>query len=242
MRIIFFCIETDTLTIGQILKACKLINENLRISYEKIELVFKPVKRKPRALVNRPGGLIDRLYKLFNLNVFNSISTRVKLHRIRKEIGNNNIVKIHNISSANSERALQILDVDKEKLVFFVYYDEIIGESVLRLCDPLNVHPGFLPEFRGISPLHWQIKEQKKIAAITIHRMTSGIDEGNIIAEVPFSIENKKTSFEVEMENYSNNVIANALYVAVRRLIKFDNGFGIPQNSFKDRAKYYGRP
>ena len=125
--------------------------------------------------------------------------------------------------------------------MIFVNYDEIIKKNILSICDPLNVHYGFLPEFRGISPLEWQIKKQKKIAAVTVHRMTSGIDDGDIVAEVPFSIETKKHESDAEMAVYKNDILANALYLGIRRLLKFDVNFGIPQNIFKGDANYYGR-
>lgn len=43
-----------------------------------------------------------------------------------------------------------------------------------------NFHFGHLPEYRGNAPIFWQIKQQEKFAAVTVHKMTEGFDEGAI--------------------------------------------------------------
>ncbi|MFZ4856334.1 MAG: formyltransferase family protein [Desulfuromonadaceae bacterium] len=243
MKIIFFCIETDWLTRGQIVKACELINDNLGIPYTDMELVVKPYKNVSSTVV--AGGsqiFIRRLLRILSLRVFYSAYIRYFLKKTKIKSLSNKQLKIHSIRSANSEDAVKILEETQNPLVFFVYFDEIIKEPILRLCKPLNVHPGFLPEYRGVSPVYWQILDGKSIAAISIHRMTPGIDEGDIVAEVPFNIVKKKDSFFTEMQNYKQNIIANSLYIAVRRLTKFDESFGITQSNYKGTPKYFPRP
>jgi methionyl-tRNA formyltransferase len=51
----------------------------------------------------------------------------------------------------------------------------------------LNIHFSRLPQYRGPSPVFWQIKNGEKLTGITIHRMDSGWDTGAVIRmlEVP---------------------------------------------------------
>ena len=44
----------------------------------------------------------------------------------------------------------------------------------------LNVHPGLLPEFRGLDPVLWALEEDGPIGA-TLHLVSDGIDEGPIL-------------------------------------------------------------
>lgn len=243
MKIIFFCIETDWLTRGQIVKACELINDNLGIPYTNMELVVKPYKNVSSTV----GGSVSkifmrRLLRILSLRVFYSAYIRYFLNKTKTEALSNKQLKTHSIKSANSKDSIKILEEAQNPLVFFVYFDEIVKEPILRLCKPLNVHPGFLPEYRGVSPVYWQTLDGKSIAAISIHRMTQGIDEGDIVAEIPFNIVKKKDSFSTEMRNYKQNIIANSLYIAVRRLTKFDANFGISQCNYIGAPKYFPRP
>jgi methionyl-tRNA formyltransferase len=47
----------------------------------------------------------------------------------------------------------------------------------------LNLHPSLLPAYRGPVPLFWQFRAAVKDFGITLHRMTSQLDAGNIVAQ-----------------------------------------------------------
>jgi methionyl-tRNA formyltransferase len=45
------------------------------------------------------------------------------------------------------------------------------------------VHPSILPKYRGVKPLENAIANGEKVTGITIHEITQGIDEGDIILQ-----------------------------------------------------------
>ena len=53
-----------------------------------------------------------------------------------------------------------------------------------------NVHPGLLPEYRGVDPIFQQIKNQEKFAGVNIHQLDEGIDTGPIVMKerIPLDI------------------------------------------------------
>lgn len=57
---------------------------------------------------------------------------------------------------------------------------EIIKSKLLDLTTPINIHPGILPEFRGLDPVLWSLYFEKNLGA-TVHLMEKGIDTGDII-------------------------------------------------------------
>jgi len=83
-------------------------------------------------------------------------------------------------------RALVGLEVD---LILSVMYDRIIGADLIdgpaRL---LNLHLGKLPEYRGMRPVNWSLKNGESVAGITLHEVDTGIDTGPIVAQTTFSI------------------------------------------------------
>jgi methionyl-tRNA formyltransferase len=58
----------------------------------------------------------------------------------------------------------------------------IIRENLLSLPNIgfLNVHPGLLPEYRGVDPVLWALSEGGSLGA-TVHLMSAGIDEGPLL-------------------------------------------------------------
>lgn len=54
----------------------------------------------------------------------------------------------------------------------------------------INIHSSLLPKYRGRHPIVWAMIQQEKEIGVTIHWMSEGIDEGDIIRQVitPLSI------------------------------------------------------
>ncbi|MEM8970671.1 MAG: formyltransferase family protein [Pseudomonadota bacterium] len=59
----------------------------------------------------------------------------------------------------------------------------ILREDFLNIPSAgfLNAHPGLLPQYRGLDPVLWALAEDGELGA-TVHVMTTGIDEGPILA------------------------------------------------------------
>ena len=242
MNISFICIENDHLTISQSISAAGLINKHLGVDFENIRLLVKPARKIPGVKNESRPSLFMKLRGVTIKRLINSIRIRMYLKTVKHIINGNISVKIQRLSGSSASDLAASLRPANEHLLFFVYYDEIIKEPILSSYTALNVHPGFLPEYRGVSPIYWQIMEKQQIGAITVHRMSAGIDEGDIVAEVPFLIDSNKQPFEIDIDNHKAQVIANALFIATRRILKFGSNFGISQSLFTGTPKYFGRP
>jgi len=77
----------------------------------------------------------------------------------------------------------------KVKLGISVFYDKIFEKTFIDKCKKLiNIHNSPLPQYRGMSPINWALKDNKEEHGITIHEILSGIDNGPIIAQLKYSI------------------------------------------------------
>jgi methionyl-tRNA formyltransferase len=72
-------------------------------------------------------------------------------------------------------------------------WPKIISESVLELPKRLTIgtHPTPLPMNQGRHPLHWMIVLGLSNTLLSFFAMDEGIDTGNILYQVPFSISNR---------------------------------------------------
>jgi methionyl-tRNA formyltransferase len=59
----------------------------------------------------------------------------------------------------------------------------LVPNRVLRIPANgfLNLHAGTVPEYRGGSPLNWQIANGESFAGLSVLRMTAGIDDGHVV-------------------------------------------------------------
>ena len=47
----------------------------------------------------------------------------------------------------------------------------------------LNVHPAWLPDYRGPEPILWELLEGEQQPGVTLHKVDAGIDTGDIICQ-----------------------------------------------------------
>jgi methionyl-tRNA formyltransferase len=88
-------------------------------------------------------------------------------------------------------RTLLSAKVDHAKLdlVFSVMYDRIIRRELIDAgVRILNLHPGRLPEYRGVRPVNWALRNRDRVHGVTIHEIDAGVDTGPIVAMVEFPI------------------------------------------------------
>ncbi len=52
----------------------------------------------------------------------------------------------------------------------------------------LNLHPSLLPAYRGPSPLFWQLRDGVDCGGITVHRLSEGLDAGDVVAAKGLSL------------------------------------------------------
>jgi methionyl-tRNA formyltransferase len=90
-------------------------------------------------------------------------------------------VSTSSVNDAGFVRLLAELNLD---VVVSVAAPEIFGPDLLNAprvaC--LNVHSGRLPTYRGMMPIFWQLQRGEEAVTITVHRMTSRLDRGAIVA------------------------------------------------------------
>lgn len=64
-------------------------------------------------------------------------------------------------------------------------YPRLIPHNILSKAKfgSFNLHPSLLPKFRGPNPIFWQFREGICDYGVTLHRMDSEFDKGNIVSQ-----------------------------------------------------------
>jgi methionyl-tRNA formyltransferase len=85
---------------------------------------------------------------------------------------------------ASTHEFAQILKSYNPDLFVVVSYGEIISSELLSIPKlmPINIHPSFLPKYRGASPLRSALLNGDKEIGIAIIEMVKAMDAGDILA------------------------------------------------------------
>ena len=76
----------------------------------------------------------------------------------------------------------------KPSLIVSGFYPRQLPPALLALAPGINVHPSDLPQHRGPDPAWWAIREGRRETAICVHRLLTGLDEGEVVRRLPIQI------------------------------------------------------
>jgi methionyl-tRNA formyltransferase len=105
-------------------------------------------------------------------------------------------------------------------------YDRILPPDLIELTEFINVHYSPLPHYRGRANVNWAMINDEPCAAISIHKISPGLDDGNILFQQQISIDDADTVATV----YDKLNAIQQQYLG-ELVVKVLNGYeGTPQN------------
>ena len=100
-------------------------------------------------------------------------------------------------------------------LIWVNSYSMIIRDDILAIprLGGVNIHAALLPRNRGCNPTQWAILNGDHETGVTLHEMTSGLDEGPIIDQraVPLMFEDTWTDVRDRLTAATENLIKDNL-------------------------------
>jgi methionyl-tRNA formyltransferase len=167
--------------------------------------------------------------------------------RIPVTIGNEgsiaSLARLHNIpliklSGLWSEGVDQIAEYSPD-IIIVSCFARRLPDSVLSIPDVgcFNLHPSLLPAYRGPVPLFWQFRAGVEAFGITLHRMSSQLDAGNIVAQTTVVVPD---GFSCQQANVLLAEAGSELLVQTLSNFRGDELTGSPQD--EHYASYQGFP
>lgn len=181
---------------------------------------------------------LECFYKLVNLPNIKISDIVVFTHDVEENKDFVSHLKSNNVKYFfdNINNHYEGLVVFKPDLLLSIYYRFIIKTEILKLVNfkAMNLHPSYLPAYRGTKSSVWALINGEKETGITFHYITQIVDDGDIILQKKIKILDSDTAYSLYnklillfTENFSQ---------AFDRLISNYNG--VPQ---KGKASYYKR-
>ncbi|MGL5834594.1 MAG: methionyl-tRNA formyltransferase [Waterburya sp.] len=146
-----------------------------------------------------------------------------------------NLAKKENIPIFNdsSQKAIKSLIVElKPDCVVVSSYNQIFPQSLIKLTTFINVHYSPLPQYRGRANVNWAIINDESHVAISIHLISPGLDEGNILYQqlIPIELDDTVATLYEKL----NQIQKENLGITIIKALQ--GNWGIPQNH--EQASY----
>lgn len=173
------------------------------------------------------------------VNVFLFYADPLGAESIQQMVGFCNNCHIPVTVETTKDQLYEWIQNDRPDIVFIMGYDRILNVTRLGSLTHgiFNVHFGALPQYRGPSPVFWQLKNGERTIEVCIHRITSKADAGAIVWRK--GITNEEFHTYTFINQYLSTLVAEGIDHILQstlnnKLIEF------PQDESK--AVYYSRP
>ena len=117
-----------------------------------------------------------------------------------KAIAQEKGIPVYQPESINTPEGVAKLKEWQAELLVVAAYGQILSKDVLEAAPRggINVHASLLPKYRGAAPVAWAIYHGEMRTGVTIIRMTTGLDAGDMLAQEAIDILPEETAGELE--------------------------------------------
>jgi methionyl-tRNA formyltransferase len=117
-----------------------------------------------------------------------------------KTIAQEHGVSVFQPDSVNTPEGVAMLRSAAPDLLVVAAYGQILSAEVLSVPKHggINVHASLLPKYRGAAPIAWAIYHGETRTGVTIIRMSTGLDAGDMLAQEAIDIGPEQTAGDVE--------------------------------------------
>jgi len=122
------------------------------------------------------------------------IKNWLRLEGISVTCKKNNIMFVKE-KSISTTKYLDFMKNDEIDVIVSIASPKKFNKELIEIPKKacINIHAGKLPKYRGINPTFWTLLNNESNSAITVHYITEKFDDGNIINQKFFDLQNIST-------------------------------------------------
>lgn len=149
-------------------------------------------------------------------------------------------IEVLNCIDINDQESEGFIKKCNPDIIVSAYFSQILKPNIFSIPKhgTFNIHPGFLPFYRGVMSYFWVLKNHEDHACVTVHYIEEGIDTGNIVAQKHFVINQGMTQHQVLVKTA---VFGSVLMKGIIRKVYNQQPIEVlPTN--EDEGAYYTMP
>ena len=143
----------------------------------------------------------DALHYVHDLAQLFSLDFEILAVPNRTDTGNDtwepSFKKLSGVLSVQLKTKIEDAELNAGDVLFSLEYDRIIKMKTLNNANAFNIHFSNLPKYRGCLTSVWPIRNKEAIAGVTLHKISEGVDDGDVVDQIIFDIPPSCTSYEL---------------------------------------------
>ena len=175
------------------------------------------------------------IYSFFHFEKENSIFFPYQVIARKKNIP---IVSSNNI---NNPLLVKYLRRKKPDIFVSLFVNQIFRLNLLSIAalGTINMHPSFLPSYRGLSPTVWVLAHNKKTTGVTIHKITDEkVDAGIILAQKKITVKKTDTEYHLYWRCVLEGIpLLKKILLKIKKVEKFKG-----EKNARTKQSYYSYP
>ena len=110
-------------------------------------------------------------------------------------------VPTHATRDINNCEGVAFVQTLQPDLLLSAHFNQLIGPELLDLPSVacLNIHPGQLPQYKGVDPVIHALDRGEQRVGVTLHVQDAGFDTGTVLAKAEAAVAAGDTLFSVNM-------------------------------------------
>lgn len=165
-----------------------------------------------------------KTYTIFGLSFFLYYTFKYGMAKFKKSKKVPYILKKHNIpqirltQSVNHEESLKMISDYRPDLLISIAGNQIFKKKLLHLAPEgcLNLHTSLLPEYRGLMPSFWVLKNKEHHTGVSVFFVDEKIDNGPILIQKTIKIEENMTHRQLIRRSKKEGM--KAIIAAIRKI------------------------
>lgn len=105
----------------------------------------------------------------------------------------------YHFKNINHRKNVSLLASYKPDIILVVFFNQILKEPIMQIPTSgcINLHPAYLPAYRGFSPCFWALVNNEDQSGVSLHYVTEQVDMGPIIRQVGVPIHPSDSFFSL---------------------------------------------
>jgi folate-dependent phosphoribosylglycinamide formyltransferase PurN len=151
-------------------------------------------------------------------------------------------IPVFETGDVNSTATIEFVRNCQPDILLSAYFSQILQAEILQIArfGVLNIHPGWLPTYRGAMAYFWVLHNGSDIGGVTVHWIDEGIDSGEILERRSFPIPQNATQETVLM--LTAVIGTRLLRRVIRRLQNGQSARNVVTEQETAGAEYYPMP
>lgn len=143
-------------------------------------------------LLLRRTGLRYAAYLWMITSLYTLLRHFGQQNQVEEYLARNRTPVLHS-RDINSAKGTDFVKACKPDMMLSAHFNQLIGQKLLAMPPKgcLNIHPGKLPEYKGVDPVIYALASREQQLGVTVHFQDKDFDTGPVVVSGNIAVQDK---------------------------------------------------